>query len=71
MTEASARRWVSAKAAALYLSISPKTLRAWVSDGLVPAARIHRRNPAGRGRHICTIRFDLRQLDAFMQERTR
>ncbi len=60
-------RWLSVRSAAAYLDCSPRTLYAWALDGTLPGvARIRRRKPAGRGRHVCTVRIDRLALDAFL-----
>jgi hypothetical protein len=67
-------RWISAKAAAAYVSVSPRTFRSWCADGTFSrgiVARIHHRNPKGVGRHVCTIRVDRLALDRWLESRAR
>jgi hypothetical protein len=67
-----ARRWLSPRSAAAYLDVSIRTLYVWAADGTIKGvARIHRRNPSGRGRHVCTIRIDKVQLDKWLEARAR
>jgi excisionase family DNA binding protein len=51
-----ARRWISCREAAAYLSVHPMTIRDWVNRGLVPSARIGR-----------CVRIDLRALEAKLE----
>ena len=70
--DASGRRWLSPKSVAVYLDLkNVRTVYSWVAAGLIPAVRIHRRNPTGRGRHICTVRIDKLALDRFLEGRAR
>jgi excisionase family DNA binding protein len=62
-------RWLSPRTAAVYLDCKVRTVYAWASDGTIPAVRITRRNPKGKGRHRVTIRLDKLALDAFLQRR--
>jgi hypothetical protein len=67
-------RWISIRDAAAHVSVSPKTFRSWCADGIFGrgvVARIHRRNPKGRGRHVCTVRIDKSQLDRWLSARAR
>lgn len=69
--DASGRRFLSPRHAAAYLDIGLRTLYAWAADGTIPAIRIARRNPKGRGRHVCTIRIDRDALDKWLEKRVR
>lgn len=60
-------RWYSIRSAAIYLDVAPGTIRAWISSGIIPCARVRHRNATGRGRHICTVRLDKLQLDRAME----
>jgi excisionase family DNA binding protein len=62
-------RWLSVRTAAIYMDCRPSTIRAWVNENIIPAVRISRRNPAGVGRHRCTVKIDKLALDAFLQRR--
>jgi len=63
-------RWLSPRRAAVYLSVSVGTVYAWIRDGVIPAARICRRNARGVGRHAVTIRVDRVELDRRLKERS-
>lgn len=67
-------RWITAKAAAAYVSVSPRTFRSWCADGIFGrgvVVRINRRNSKGVGRHVCTIRIDRLSLDRWLESRAR
>ena len=63
-------RFLSVKTAAAYMDCKPSTIRAWIAKGIIPAIRISRREPKGRGRHLVTIRIDKQQLDDFLESRS-
>jgi len=62
-------RWLSVRTAATYMDCKQATVRRWISEGAIPAARILHRNSTGRGRHICTLRIDKLALDAALLKR--
>ena len=71
--DAPSRRWLSPRSVAVYLDLkSVRTIYEWISSGAIKGVtRIHRRNPSGRGRHVCTIRIDKLALDRFLESRGR
>lgn len=67
-----APRWLSPRSAAAYIDVSIRTVYAWSADGtLRGVTRIRRRNPSGRGRHVCTIRIDRLALDRWLEGKAR
>jgi len=72
MADVPARRWISPRSVAVYLDLkSVRTVYEWISAGVIPAVRICRRDPRGRGRHRVTIRVDKIALDKFLEGRAR
>ena len=55
--ERPSRRWASQKAAGKYAGVSDRTIRAWISEGLIRGYKVNQR----------VIRVDLNEVDAAMQ----
>jgi excisionase family DNA binding protein len=54
------RRWLGRDEAAKYLGISPRTLQRWTSERDLPSVRIGE-----------VVRYDIRDLDEFMEQAKR